>query len=380
MKRTNFVLFIFSIALILRLILIFPQYSGDVKNHLAWSNGFLTNSLGFYNRHFPGFNDPNYPPITIFLFAIFNLLLKGINQLFNFSNNHLAVFPSSLVPLFSSENMQMGFLKLPAVFSDIGIGILLFKVFQKRQEKYALFLTSLYLFNPAALYVSSVWGQIESIPIFLLLLSLYKTLYGQNKRKFLAIPLFVLAALTKQTALWFLPLYLFLWFREINFNEWIKGILSGLAIFITSYLPFGLDPLSAFRNYLSTLSGSSNVVADAAWNLWFFLFRYPATPDSVSLGVISVRQASILLLTTILFLLFVYLSAKYSRIRFFNALFIWSLAVFFLQTRVHERHLAPAIVFLLLTPGLSTRFFIDYFLLSVYHMSNLYSSLRLPFI
>src|SRR5258706_4761466 len=380
MKKTKPLLLLLLLAFFLRLFFLFPQYYGDGKNHFAWVNGFLSSPIGFYARHFPGFNDSNYPPITIFLFAISNLLLIGLNQLFNFLNNLSSIFPSFLIPLFSSENMRLGFLKLPAIFADLGIGLLLYRIFIKRADKYPLFLVSLYLFNPTVIYISSVWGQIESIPIFFLLLSLYEVLYGQNKYRFFSIFFVVFAVLTKQTALWFAPLFLFVWLKELNQKQWLFGTLTGLGLFTLSYLPFGLDPFLAFQNYFFTLSGSSDVVSDAAWNLWFFIFRYPFTPDSVSLGILSARQASSILLVLILFLLFIYLAAKYSRMKFFNALFIWSLAVFFFQTRVHERHLAPAIVFLLLTPGLSTRFFIDYFLLSAYHMDNLYSSLKLPFI
>lgn len=366
-------------ALILRLFLSYFQYSGDVKNHLAWGNGFINSPIGFYSQHFPGFNDANYPPITIFLFAISNLLLLGVNNLFNSLNHSFLIFPSFFVPLFLSQNMQMVVLKLPAIFSDIGIGYLIYRFTSTRHSRYLpLILSSLYLFNPAVIYISSVWGQIESVTIFFLLLSLYQIIYTE-KNKYLSIFIFGVAALTKQTALWFLPLYFFLWLKELNIKDLGRGVLSGILVFIISYLPFGLGPFSAIQNYFSTLSGSSNTVSDAAWNLWFFLFP-SITPDSIRLGLITIRQSSVVLLCLSLFLILISLFKKYSLPRFFNALFFWSLAVFFLQTRVHERHLAFSLVFLLLTPGIVSRYFVDYLVLSLYHFSNIYFVLRLPFI
>lgn len=377
-KKKNKIFLLILFAFLLRLMLLYPQFSGDIKNHYAWANGFINNPIGFYNHHFPGFNDPNYPPMAIFLFVIARLLLIALNSAFNLLNSAITAFPSFLVPLFSSQNMQMGFLKIPGILSDIGTGYLIYLILQKRNEKYSLVTSSLYLFNPAVIYISSVWGQIESITIFFLIYSLYLALY--SKQKYLSLFVFILGALTKQTVLWFSPFYLFLWLKEIDLPEVITGSVIGLISFFVSYLPFGLLPFEALKNYLSTLAGSSNVVADAAWNLWFFLFPSPGTPDSVKLGMVSVRSLSIVTLSIILLVIFIFLIRKYSRERFFVSLFLWSLAVFFLQTRVHERHLAFALPFLLLTPGILKRYYLDYLLLSVYHFSNLYFTLRLPFI
>lgn len=367
-----------SLALVLRLIISVFQYSGDLKNHLAWGAGFLTQPLGFYSQHFSGFNDPNYPPITIFLFAIARLLFVGTGNVLNFLNTNIRLFPSLLVPLFQTENMQMAFLKISGIIADIGIGVLIYKILVKRSAKHPLLITSLYLFNPAVIYISSVWGQIEPLTIFLILLSFYHALYFK-KNKYFSLIYFSLAILTKQTALWFAPLYLFLWYKELKAKDLVIGTISSAAIFFLSYLPFGLNPPEAVKNYFSTLSGSSTVVSDSAWNLWFFIF--PAgTPDSTLLGIFSIRQISIVLILLALAIIYFKLIKKYSSDRFLQFLFIWSLVVFFLQTRVHERHLAPAIVFLLLVPNLSFKVFIDYFLLSVYHLSNLHWSLKLPFI
>ena len=79
-------------------------------------------------------------------------------------------------------------------------------------------------------------------------------------------------------------------------SEFIKGIIFSLLTFFLSYLPFGLFPLEAVKSYLLTLSGSSTLVTDAAWNVWYFI--YPGrVEDSVLLGPLSVRVLSIILLS-----------------------------------------------------------------------------------
>lgn len=409
MKQTKVILLFLLLALLVRLFFLFPQYSGDVKNHLVWGNSFLKSPDGFYALHFEGFNDANYPPLAIFLFALSNLLLLAFRNFFQYLNNLLPVFPSFLVPLFNHENIQYGFLKLPGIFADLGIGFLLFKFssavipgLTRNPSKLPYVISALYLFNPAVIYLSSVWGQIEPVTNFFLLLSLYSAFVSSNTTKSFprsgsqdperlrgksipnihsvySIVFFTLAALTKQTALWFAPFYLFIWFKEIPYKSLLSGAVSSLLLFFMCYLPFGLLPLSAIMNYFATLSGSSSGVSDAAWNFWYLLFPSGAE-DSIRLGLFSVRQISIILLIFLLVLLLYKLSKNYQPRTFLNYLFLWSLAIFFLQTRVHERHLAPALVFGLLAFVESPAWWLSYLGLSLFHFLNLFLTLKIPFI
>lgn len=394
MKKIRPIFLLLFLALFLRLILLFPQYSGDVKNHFVWGNALLQNPFGFYSTHFPGFNDANYPPLAIYLFAAANLFLGLIHILIDILNNLFSFFPSFLVPLFNRENMSYGFLKLPGILSDLGIGYLIYKFTLSRHSREGgpmvpeegdpsllpLILSSLYLFNPAVIYLSSVWGQIEPITNFFLLLSLYLALQGKTDRvRSSSIIFFVLAALVKQTALWFFPFYLFIWLRQLPWRSFLAGMVVSVCLFFVAYLPFGLTPFAAIQNYWSTLGGSSSGVSDAAWNFWFMLFPEGAE-DSVRLGFFSVRQISICLLVVLLSYFIFRLYKKYSRDTFLRYLFFWSLAVFFFQTRVHERHLAPALVFGILALVEDPFWWIGYIGLSLFHFLNLFLTLRLPFI
>lgn len=380
MKQTKVILLFLLLGLLVRLYFLFPQYSGDVKNHFIWGSSFVQNPVGFYSRHFSGFNDANYPPLAIFLFSLSNLLLLAFRNFFQYLNNLLPAFPSFLVPLFNHENMQYGFLKLPGIFADLGIGFLLLKFFIGRKFKHPYILASLYLFNPAVIYLSSVWGQIEPVTNFFLLLSLYLVYFGKTLRfKAASLIFFTLAALTKQTALWFIPFYLFIWLKNLPLRQFMVGILSSALIFFASYFPFGLNPFAALKNYFATLGGSSSGVSDAAWNFWFAL--YPAgAEDSIRLGLFSVRTISIFLLLSILIFFIYRLTRHYALSTYIKYLFLWSLAVFFLQTRVHERHLAPALVFGLLAFVESPAWWLSYLGLSLFHFLNLFLTLKIPFI
>lgn len=368
---------ILTIGIVVRLALAYFQYSGDIKNHYVWGNGFLDNPIGFFSRHFSGFNDPNYPPLAIIFFAAANLLYQTLVGVILFLNRTVSIFPSLLVPLFLSENMRYAFLKLPGIIADIFAFILIYKFLRKQKSPNPQLLASLYLLNPAVIYISSVWGQIEPLVNLFLVWSLYSAIY--SPRKYLSILIFALGALTKQTTLWFTPFYLILWQKQMGFDDVFRGLTLSLGTFFTSFLLFKLGPVAAVRIYIQTLSGSSALVSDAAWNVWHFLFPI-GTNDAVVFGPVSVRSLSILILLVSLIWLLIKEFKNFSISQFLNHLFIWSLLVFFIQTRVHERHLAPALLFCLLTPGLLSRFLLDFAALSVYHMYNLYWSLRLPFI
>lgn len=358
------------LAFLVRIFFIYFQYSGDVLNHLVWGKEALQHLNQFYSQQLPGFNTPNYPPVTIYLFAISVWLYNLFNQAVTFLNQSIQIFPSAFIPLAQTLNMQTAFLKLPAILADIGIGWLIYRLSS------SFLLTVFYLFNPAVIYISTVWGQIESVPIFFTLLSLYTI----KKHYLFSHIFFTLAILSKQTALWLLPIFLILWLKDKPLKAFLQGASLQVTLFILLYLPFTRNFISPFTLYLQTLAGSSNLATDAAWNIWHFL--YPAgTPDSTPLfHQISIRSWSVLLLL-ISTMLITFKLIK-NKLTLYQALFWLSAAVFFLQTRVHERHLFPALVFFILTlkPQMSTLKIVGFLSLTLFHLFNLYWSLGLPFI
>ena len=366
--------YLLLLAFFVRLFFIYFQYSGDVGNHLVWGRGALEGTLGFYNKSFSGFNQPNYPPLTILLFSFSAWLYQLFQNLILFINQAVPLFPSKIVPLMETLNMQAAFLKLPAILADLGIGWVIYKLAPVKKTGTKLLLSSLYLFNPAIIYISTIWGQIESIPVFFILLSLYLI-----KRNYLySHVFFTLAILSKQTALWILPVFLVLWLKNKPLKVFFKGILLQVIVFILLYLPFTLSLTEPFKLYLETLSGSSALVSDAAWNIWYFIYP-PQTLDSTLLLGLSIRLWSILLiLSSVVFIVFNLLKKKIS---LYPSLFWLSMVAFFLQTRVHERHLFPALVFLLLINFKNKNYlYLSFTGLTLYHMFNLYQSLALPFI
>ncbi len=378
-KNKKLWLLLFS-AFFIRLFLAYFQYSGDIRNHLAWADSFLNQVVGFYSRPISGFETPNYPPLTIYLFSISRVLYHWFSQASVYLNKAIGIFPSKLIFLLPTLNMQAAFLKLPAILADLGIGFLIYKFVSLRKNSRPLLYTLLFLFNPAVIYVSTVWGQIESLPIFFILLSVYLGKQKTDKGYYLSHLSYLLAALSKQTALWLLPVFIVYWFKRSDFKRLLKGLLLQFAVFLLFYLPFTGFSLQSLSLYTSTLKGSSDLISDAAWNLWHFVYSGQRISDSTLLLGISVRLWSIIILFVFyLKVLSNYLSSKKQTI--FYVLLILSLSAFFFQTRVHERHLFPVLVFILLVPTSKKNLQLtSYFLVSAFHFFNLYWTLGLPFI
>ncbi len=358
------------LAIAVRLFFIFFQYSGDVKNHFAWADSVIKQgSFGLYQRHFPGFNDANYPPLTISLFTLSRLAYNTAHRLVLWQNFNFKFLPSVSVRFIESENTAAGFMKLPAILADLGTGYLIFKLTKKKLFAF------LYLFNPAVIYLSSVWGQIESLPIFFLLLSFFFL----PRRYHFSHLAFVLAVLSKQTALWLIPVYLIVWYKRGGAKALLRGLTLQAIVFVLFYFPFTLS-LNPFSLYLATLSGSSTLISNQAMNLWYFIFQGERLEDSVKLLGVTVRIWSLNLLSLSYLYICVRLWRRFSIESAANSLFLLSLTAFFLQTRVHERHLAPALPFLLLATFKPKTKLALYVFFSAYHLFNLYTGLKLPFV
>ena len=378
-KSKKFWLLLFS-AFLIRILLAYFQYSGDVRNHIAWADSFLSQIAGFYGRPVPGFTHPNYPPLTIYFFSISRVLYFWFAQASTFLNNAIGLFPSNLIFLLPTLDMQAAFMKIPAIFADLGIGVLIYKILSKRKNSRPLLYATLFLFNPAVIYISTVWGQVESLPIFFILLSIYLADSDTDKSYYLSHLSYLFAALSKQTALWLLPALMIYWFKHSDLKALLKGLLLQLTAFLLLYLPFTGFSLQSIPLYLTTLKGSSDLISDAAWNVWHFIYGGKRISDSAFLLGLSVRLWSILILSAVYFkVLLSYLSNKKQTI--FSVLLILSLSAFFFQTRVHERHLFPALIFILLVSfSKKSLQLVIYLLISVFHLYNLYWTLRLPFI
>ncbi|MGO4547095.1 phospholipid carrier-dependent glycosyltransferase [Paenibacillus sp. 2TAB23] len=226
---------VFAAALALRLWLAITNkgYANDIALFMAWADQAAKHGLGaFY--HSEMFVD--YPPGYIYILYILGLI-KDMLSLDGASNAALLLF------------------KLPAILADLAAAYFIVQAGKKTAGySVSLGLALLYLFNPAVIVDSAVWGQVDSIFALALVLSIHGL--AQNKIERASV-WYAIAALIKPQAFIFMPVLL-LWF--ICRKEWKKVAISaiyGFATFIVLALPFfwGNGGLSGLvQLYKGTLS------------------------------------------------------------------------------------------------------------------------------
>ena len=365
-------LILFSLGLILRLCLIFLDFSFDVNSFITWGrDAFVLGFRGFYERPSSAvFANvyPNYPPLAVYLFYLSHGLYTLVKTLVWQLNVSFPVFPSQLVFFFDARSTLAAFYKLPSIFSDLGIAftLVLFvrKLFPKKKS-YSMLAASLVLFNPAFFYNSAYWGQTEAISIFFLLLSFYFLLFS---KKAVVVPiLFTLALLSKQSAIVFVPVFLLLYFLKFKMNV-VKGVLISLIIFWISFFPFyksGDILLFPFTTYFKRVLGASGLpfISNHAFNFW---------------ALISQFWGYLLTGFFIVFILKILVKRKFSSSNILLAIGLTAFAAFLFLTKIHERHFEQVLPFLI-PAALQDKHIMKVFVaLSFVHFLNLYHNWPVP--
>ncbi|HJZ05720.1 hypothetical protein A2634_04950 [Candidatus Amesbacteria bacterium RIFCSPHIGHO2_01_FULL_48_32] len=367
---------ILVLGVVLRLALSVTIYSGDLNNHVAWGNGILRS--GFHNAYYheyPGVMQPTYPPLALYSFTTSVGLYRLLYSAATFINRTLPVFPSGLIWALEDQDVLPAFTKITSIVADIGIGFLIFRFSR------SFIATMAYIFNPAVWYLSSIWGQIESLPIFFFLLALWST----HRKHFFATNLaFTAALLFKQSSIIFAPIFAILSWRRFGLPKTIIGITLQFSVVYLVYLPFApsislLWPIQIYVDRLQTGSGS-NWVTDHAFNPWIWTTHLQKIPDTIPvIGSVTAGQLGLFLFGTFASLVLIRLTL--SQISFSNLFLATSLMPilsFLLLTKMHERYLAPALPFLALAAAFRPRLWPIFIVLSLAHLANLYHEWWFP--
>ena len=150
------------VAFFLRLLFVGNEgFKTDINTYAAWAltlseHGFRT----FYST--AGFAD--YPPGYFYILGIVGRVWHA------FFASHDAGYAILHV-----------LVKLPAILADLGVGLLLFALVRRFAGAGTAFgVAAFYLFNPATIYISASWGQVDSISGGLALLAIYALLRSER--------------------------------------------------------------------------------------------------------------------------------------------------------------------------------------------------------
>ena len=337
---------ILAAGLVIRLLVAaVPGVGADLDTFRGWSLQLADDGpWNFYSSDF--FAD--YSPGYLYILWLFGLL----NNVFSFSSDQFHYL-----------------LKLPAIVADLASAYLLYRMLVGQKPVVQLGTPILYLLLPTVLFIGPVWGQVDSILAFFLLLAVY---YLAQGRPVWASVAYVVGFLIKPQAIAALPLLAFWLLRNNPARVWVKALSASIAAGLFIILPFfPRNPLRIFEQ-LSNAAELYPVNSSFAYNFWgmFGLFK----PDDATFWGIEWRQWGIgLFAAAILAIIFVFRDAKNpGLVALATALSILAFYVFL--TRMHERYLFPVFLPLLAACALthSRILWASFFGLTVVQFLSLY--------
>jgi Gpi18-like mannosyltransferase len=335
-----------------------------------------------------GFNafaiDPsiNYPPVFTDILALLNWL-----------GDQTEISPYLLM-------------KWPPVLADLGIAVVIAIAGRKWfGEKQALFGAVAYLLLPISWYDSAIWGQVDSLSMLPMLLSL---VFLIEKKPEWSIIFFVLAVLTKPQGalilLILLPVLIGQFInRELRLRRIATSLAAGIFVFAVVAVPWSLesylapyspalasipiigDLLGLGVQYIST-AGMFPVLTANAFNIWAGVGNIPLaqqiqdgrvfwlTDDYLILGIPAQAIGGVLFLSVV-GIIFWMLIKRHSPNQVLLGSAALLVAFFALPTRVHERYLAQAFAILALVWVASNRRRIFLAVLAIANTLNLHAIL-----
>lgn len=381
LNKKLFLVIVFILALLLRICFFSSAYHGDLNNNISWGSIAYERGLsGFYDRIDPSgwpYSVPNQPPLTIMTFWAVRAVWQGIENLSWQLNRQFPLFPSPFIWFWEAKGMVL-LIKLPGILADLGIGYLIYKIVQSAKgkvhsNKLGKIAAGVWLFNPVSWYVSSIWGQTDSVVNFLGLIGIFYLL----KKKLIPFVLFLtLSLLFKGSLTVFIPLLLFvaLWQRH-SLSDWIKAIsISLVAVIATSIwfhprwdLLFWVVNLYRQRIF----PGEIGYLTANAFNFWWLVNPGRVLDSTLYLDLPARVWGFILVILGVGWSVY-RLKKEATEKNVLLSLALVALLTFLFLTRIHERYLYPffPLATLLLAFVKKIKYF--YIVLSLTFLLNLY--------
>jgi dolichyl-phosphate-mannose--protein O-mannosyl transferase/Gpi18-like mannosyltransferase len=368
------------IGFIIRLAFIQSEgFKTDVGTFEAWAMSLADKGfVNFYSN--AGFAD--YPPGYFYILAavghLWEWLFRGID---------------------GQLTILRALVKLPAILADLGVGALLYAIVRRFSTTgVAIGAAALYVLNPAVIYNSALWGQVDSISGGLALLSIYLLLRSDDVNSSARINwwivdgwlAFAYSLLIKPQAAVLLPLLIAFAFvnpatRATRLRSTGLGIVGSLLLALVLSVPFHpSSPVETMRWLFERYSYGSNVYAYNsvnAFNLWALRGQMwvPDTPQADTSYLFRIVPQYLwgigLVVAAVGLTVWRYVQERSSR-ALIESCAIVTIAFFILATRMHERYLFNGVVFTIACLPFARRYLWSAVALSGVLFANLVYSLQ----
>lgn len=343
-SRQYFVLLVLA-GFVIRSVLCsaFGGHDTDMGCWKGWGSYIANNGPeNFYTA--PGHEWYDYPPAYMLVLGFLSRLLMVFN-----------ISPDTAAGTF--------LFMVPAFVADILCALLLMDFARERgwSRSWQLLLAGFVILNPAVLYLSGAWGQIDSILTLFLLLSFLRLLRGD---RIVAGALFGLAITFKWQALIYGPVlaagYLLTMRRNRDILATALGVLAAFAVIFLVGLPFQGDqgPLWMLDRFLNA-AGGYDYASVEAYNFLALCGGNWARADQEFLFGISFKAfgTAAIVLAVLCSIGMQFVSARRSLLQYrpamenqgilFLAAALCMYAIFTFGHYMHERYVFPVILLLL---------------------------------
>jgi len=382
-KNPLFLLSIIVVAAILVRIICFlitVQYTPnwDVFTYKQWMQTSYSYGISqvYKTDHLNENQISNMPPGTILtLRGSYDSYLGVVKIL-----DHFLHLKEGVVGWINDELLWF-FLRLPSIVSDIIIGIAIYYVVKlKTNAKVGLISSAFFLFNPAVIYNSAIWGQMDSINNMFFYLSLAFLI---SRRTFLSILSGFFSLFVKISLFPLLPLYMLivLFGKFFSKSRLAVSLIASTAIIYLLTTPFSTQIFWLPNLILQSSGGLLQNMSNHAFNFWWIVYmstfkNIPPVDTTKFLGlsiglwgyiIFAIFCAPILLKAA-----FLIKRKKLSIDYIFLLLMLTAFAAFLFLPKMHERYLYPVLPLFITWIGLKSRFWIWGIGLSLVHFLNLY--------
>ena len=348
-------------------------YRGDVSSFMSWALTAAQYPLSdFYAR--AGFAD--YPPGYLFV-----LWIAG----------HLYL----LLPHAAGDYGLLHFLvKLPACLFDIVNGCLIFLIVRRfASQAWANAAAAIYVFNPATIYISAYWGQVDAVPAAFMLAAVALLMYatGGRQRGFvIAAWLCVAYAILIKPPALMVALVMLAWAvvprnaeeRTKRIADTALGIIAGIVLAYVVALIFHPSFSGAIPWLLERYTFGSAVYPYNSVNAFNLhsVFRPFWQPDTVQIVVGGLNVGAMWLWGIVLVgaaaaLILVRYVQRGDDLALLEAAMLISFAFFILATRMHERYIFNAFALMIPLAAVSRLYRLPVIAVSLTLLANLWYSL-----
>lgn len=321
----------------------YPGHKTDMNCFRAWSDMVFNDGVGkFYTSQ--AFHD--YPPGYMYILYF----VGAIKQLLHISDNSVLV-------------------RIPAIIIDLASGIFIYKIAVKKfSAKSAAIISAFYLFNPAVILNSALWGQVDTVYTFTSVLMLWLI---TNKKMIASYFLFALCIFIKPQSFMFFPVLIFgiienVFLDDFSWNKFFINLGSGIGailMIVLLSLPFGLGNI--VTQYKTTLSEYPYLTINA-FNFWGALGKNWSglTAPTTVLGYI-------VLAGVVAYAAYVFFKSK-NHAKYYYVSALIAFLTFIFGTKMHDRYAFAAMMMLLMAfiETADKRSFISYILITLSQFFN----------